>query len=59
MPAGFESCVRRGGRVRRVSGPNKRMGLKAGEYVNVCVLKGEMHRGELHMSKGAMERAVG
>jgi len=41
MPADFEACVKRGGRVRTVSGPNKKFGLKAGEYVNFCFDKGK------------------
>lgn len=48
MPAGFEKCVSEGGRVRRVSGPNKEHGLKAGEYVNYCYDKsGNSFRGEV------------
>jgi len=45
MPAGFNKCVRTGGRVRRISGPNKKFGLKKGEYVNVCFKDGVMYRG--------------
>jgi hypothetical protein len=34
-----------GGRVRRVSGPSKKHGLKKGEYVNFCFKDGESYRG--------------
>lgn len=46
MPADFEKCVKNGGRVRTISGPNKQYGLKKGEYLHVCFMKGEMHMGE-------------
>lgn len=45
MPADFDKCVKEGGKVRRVSGPNKEHGLKAGEYVNYCMKDGKSHRG--------------
>lgn len=47
MPAAFDNCVKKGGRVRTVTGPNKRYGLKAGEYVHVCILAGNFYRGEV------------
>jgi hypothetical protein len=37
MPAAFDKCVKDGGQVRTVSGPNKDQGLKAGEYMHVCI----------------------
>jgi len=46
MPADFEKCVRDGGRVRTVSGPNKAHGLKKGEYRRYCFLKGKSYAGE-------------
>lgn len=52
MPAGFEACVAGGGRVRRVSGPNKEHGLKKDEYVNYCYdKKGDSFRGEVKTKK--------
>lgn len=45
MPQAFDNCVKNGGRVRRVSGPNKKNGLAKGEYVNYCFLDGKSHRG--------------
>ena len=47
MPQGFEACEKSGGRVRRVSGPNKEHGLKEGEYVNYCYKGGNSYRGEV------------
>jgi hypothetical protein len=47
MPADFEKCRQGGGRVRTVSGPNKRFGLKEGEYMHICILGNEVHRGEV------------
>jgi len=46
MPADFERCVKNGGRVRTVSGPDKKFGLGKDEYVRVCFLNGEMFVGE-------------
>jgi len=46
MPAEFEACVKAKGRVRTVSGPSKKHGLKAGEYVNYCFKDGKSFRGE-------------
>jgi|GEM_PF-1468907 len=51
-PEAFERCVRAGGRVRRIVGPNKQHGLKKGEYVNYCFLHGESFRGEVKKIKG-------
>jgi hypothetical protein len=47
MPAAFEACRAAGGRIRTISGPSKKFGLKAGEYVHVCFNKGQMARGDL------------
>jgi len=44
-PVGFNQCVSGGGRVRTISGPNKKLGLKKGQYVHVCFDKSGMHRG--------------
>ena len=51
MPRAFENCVKNGGRVRRISGPNKEHGLKVGEYVNYCYLHGKSYRGEVKKKK--------
>ena len=47
MPASFDRCVKAGGKVRTVSGPNKQLGLKAGQYMRVCVLSGNVFRGHI------------
>jgi hypothetical protein len=51
MPRDFDVCQRNGGRVRRVSGPNKDHGLIKGEYVNYCYINGESFRGEVKKTK--------
>lgn len=57
MPAAFDRCVADGGRVRRISGPNKQMGLGENEWVNVCFDgDGNMHRGEVQKKKSASRR---
>lgn len=47
MPAAFDNCRVRGGRIVTVAGPSKKYGLKAGEYMHICILKGEFNRGEV------------
>ncbi len=47
MPEDFERCVNKGGRVRRVSGPDKEHGLQQGEYVNYCYDSQGSHRGHV------------
>ena len=51
MPKQFDNCQKKGGKIRRVSGPNKEHGLKTGEYVNYCVLNGKSHRGYVKKKK--------
>jgi len=41
MPAGFDKCVRDGGRVRTKK-------LKGGKYMKICFLKGKSYAGEVH-----------
>lgn len=56
MPAGFDKCRKAGGRVRTISGPDKKMGLIEGQYLHVCVDKGGgFHRGEV---KSKLSQAV-
>lgn len=47
MPADFEKCVKKGGRVRTVTGPNKQFNLEKNQYCHVCFLKGDMFKGEV------------
>jgi len=51
MPEDFERCVKNGGRVRTMSGPNKLFGLKRGEYRHICFLKGKSYLGEIKKKK--------
>lgn len=47
MPKAFEDCRKAGGRIRTISGPNKRLGLKDDEFMRVCFREsGEMVKGE-------------
>jgi len=45
MPKAFENCVKSGGRVRTIKGPNKKFGLKKGQYMHICFKGGKMYRG--------------
>jgi hypothetical protein len=51
MPKEFLSCVSQGGRVRRISGPNKRFGLSKDQYINICFRGNKMHRGHVKTKK--------
>jgi len=44
MPAGFDKCVKDGGRV----GTKK---LKGGKYMHICFLKGKSYPGEVKKAK--------
>ena len=44
MPAGFEKCVKEGGRVRTIK-------LKGGRYMRICYLNGKSHAGEVRKAK--------
>ena len=59
MPAAFNKCVKGGGRVRTITGPNKRFGLKGDEFVRICFPRGggASVRGEkkVRVTKKAME----
>jgi len=51
MPKDFNQCVSNGGRVRTVTGPNKKYGLKKGQYVHVCFDKKGQHKGHIKTKK--------
>jgi len=51
IPKAFENCVKKGGKVRTVSGPSKEHGLKKGEYVKYCTIGGKSYRGEVKKKK--------
>lgn len=59
MPELFDKCVKNGGKVRTVTGPNKEHGLKKDEYVRYCVLNGKSHRGETKKVKKNSDGSVG
>jgi len=44
MPAGFELCVKKGGRVRTLK-------LSRGRYRHICYLNGKSYRGEIKTKK--------
>ena len=44
MPAGFDRCVKNGGRVRTKKLPN-------GKYMHICWLDGKSYAGEIHTKK--------
>lgn len=57
MPAAFDRCVKAGGRVRTISGPNKQMGLGDHEYRHVCFgPNGKSHLG--HVKKNALSERM-
>jgi len=49
MPADFERCVKRGGRVRTLK-------LKGNKYIHICYLNGKSYRGEVKTKKKASKR---
>lgn len=51
MPEDFENCVNNGGKVRTIKGPNKKFGLKSGQYRHVCFIGGKMTMGEVKTKK--------
>lgn len=44
MPAGFDRCVKNGGRVRTKK-------LSGGRYMHICRLNGKSYAGEIHTKK--------
>lgn len=55
MPEAFDRCVKFGGRVRTISGPNKRVGLGKSQFMRVCFDSNGMHRGEVKTKRAAQE----
>lgn len=49
MPAGFENCEEKGGRIRTVKG--KRYGCSENQYRHICFLDGKAYLGEIHTKK--------
>lgn len=61
MPKAFESCVKRGGKVRTITSADKigkRVGLAKGEYMHVCFKGGKMFLGE-KKHKSPVAAAIG
>lgn len=50
-PENFDKCVRNKGRVRTITGPDKKFGLEKNEYRHACFIRGEMHLGEIKQKK--------
>jgi putative hemolysin len=50
MPADFERCVKRGGRVRTKK-------LSGGKYIKICFLDGKSYAGETHTAKDPKARS--
>lgn len=48
MPAGFDDCRKRGGRIRTIVGPRDNPRLTADEFMRVCFKDGQMFPGEKH-----------
>ena len=48
MPAAFENCIDKGGKVRRKT-------LSDGRYINICYLNGKSYAGEVHESQNHHE----
>ena len=52
MPESFDACVKAGGKVRRINGPNEKFKVPAGYYRNICIDKdGGVHWGHLKKKK--------
>jgi len=51
MPAAFEACVRKGGRVRTKK-------LSGGRYMHICFLNGKSYAGEVKKRQSALAQAV-
>ena len=58
MPEAFDKCVQGGGRVRTISGPNKQMGLRAGQYRRICFPRGGGHPVLGEVRENALARAL-
>lgn len=46
MPAGFDACRKRGGRIKTIK-------PKPDVYIPVCIIGGKSYRGEVHHTKGS------
>ena len=46
MSKEFLDCIKKGGKVSTVSGPDKKRGLKKDQYTKFCNLNGKTYKGE-------------
>lgn len=55
MPQKFDQCVADGGKVRTITGPDKKFGLGGNQYRHVCIItrkgKKEFNLGEVKTKK--------
>ena len=51
MPEAFEKCIKEGGRVRTMTGPDKEHGLAEGEYMHICYQGDKSYAGEVKKKK--------
>lgn len=52
MPAAFEKCRKKGGRIRTISGPRKAQPkLESDEYCHICIIGGQSYLGEIKEKK--------
>ncbi|KKM60745.1 hypothetical protein LCGC14_1538750 [marine sediment metagenome] len=58
MPKAFEDCVEGGGRVRTISGPDKRFDLGKDQFIRICFDSKGSHEGEkkTNQTKKALRR---
>lgn len=58
MPAAFDACVKGKGKVRTISGPDKKAGLKAGQFRHICIPKGGGHPVLGHVKENKKEKVI-
>lgn len=58
MPVDFDKCKQAGGKIRTISGPNKKYGLVEGEYLHVCIKGEKITVGEKKQKKEILQTQV-
>lgn len=57
MPKGWEKCIKQGGKIRTISGPDSKWKVPKGKYRHICFLPdGKTHRGHLKTKKNGTKR---
>jgi len=51
MPKSFDKCVRRGGKVRTITGKNAHFEVPEGHYRRICMIDGKTTKGHLKLKK--------